>query len=200
MKIVHICISLLLFFASCKPNDKKISTTPGTIAADSSNQKTGPTLFFPVTNYIKGQIYEIKHGYVTPLKIVLVHNHRDTSWIKMENLDTELTDFLSPEIDSANLISVFSETKFLDQTLDAITFTYDPIKLLPDSFLLKHWDVYIDPNSGQVKQVYLLKKLEGNRTQQLTWLSGKSCNIKIITDDANGNSSVEKEISIKWDL
>ena len=198
MKISHIVLfGSLFFFISCKSHDatnaqKKLTVT------DSSIQKNEPVNFFPVTNYIKGQIYEIRNGGMNPFRIVTSPGHKDSGWLKMESLDKEVADFLTPEIDSANLISLFSETKFIDQTLDALTLTYDPIKTLPDSLLLKHWDIYIDPTKGTVKSVYILKKLPGNKTQQLTWSAGKSCNIKTIAEDTSGRPSIEKEITIKW--
>ncbi|MFT3908828.1 MAG: hypothetical protein QM737_05340 [Ferruginibacter sp.] len=198
MKIFNIILyGLLMFFISCK--SKETSNNQQKKVADSSSQKTEAPSFFPLTNYIKGQIYEIRNGGINPFKIVTTPGHKDSGWLKMESLDTEVADFLSPEIDSTNLISRFTETKFIDQTLDALTLSYDPIKTLPDTDSLRMWNVYIDPNSGRVKNIYILKKLPGNKTQQLTWLAGKSCNIKTIVEDASGKPSIEKEITIKWD-
>ncbi len=188
--------SIILFLFSCS-SPKEKAEPENTIVADSSN-KTEKAVFFPVTSYIKGQVFEIKNGNINPMKFVTVNNRMDSAWIKMEDLDKEIVDFLSPEIDSLNLVTLFSETRFFDQTLDAITLTYDSIKALPDTFPLRHWDVYIDPNSGKVRQVYLLKKLPGDKVQQLRWVGGKSCTIKTIAKNANGTPAIEKEITLKW--
>ncbi len=186
-----------MLFVSCKSNNSD-DNSANFVAADTITLKKEKPVFFPVTSYIKGQLYEIKNGDQNPLKYVTVNNKKDSAWIKVEDLEKEIIDFLSPEIDSVNLISLFSETRFVDQTLDAITLTYDPIKPLPDSFSLRHWDIYIDPNSEKIRQVYLLKKLSGNKIQQLRWIAGKSCNIKTIVENADGTPSIEKEITIKW--
>ena len=197
MKITHILYIILLFFISCKSHERKDATNK-IVAIDSSSIKVEPKSFFPVTDYIKGQIFEIKNGGVNPMKFVTINNHTDSAWLKMEKLKDEVADFLSPEIDTTNLISLFSEKKFMDQTLDAITFTYDPIKVLPDTFSFQHWDVYVDPDKNTVRRVYIVKKLPGNKTQLLTWESGKSCNIKTVSSDSSGKVLIEKEITLKW--
>ena len=197
MKIIHILYAILFFFVSCKSHEIKDGTNK-IVAIDSTSIKVEPKNFFPVTDYIKGQIFEIKNGGVNPMKFVTINNHTDSGWLKMEKLNDEVVDFLSPEIDTTNLISLFSEKKFMDQTLDAITLTYDPIKSLPDTFSFQHWDVYVDPNKNTVRSVYLVKKMPGNKTQLLTWESGKSCNIKTVSSDSSGKVLIEKEITLKW--
>ena len=158
------------------------------------------TAFFPVTDYIKGQITEIRNKGINPKKIIRTNNRQDSSWLKTEQLENEFELFLSPVIDSSNLSSLFTEKNFLDQTIDAFTFTYDPVKPLPDSFLLQRWDVYVDRVKNTVRRIYLLKKTVDHKTLQLTWQSGLWCKMVIIADDPKGNSFVEKEITIKWDF
>ena len=197
MKMVFFLVAVSAFFVSCKHHEK--ITNPETYSTTNSEKNEVP-VFFPVTNYIRGQIFEIKKGASNPLKIEIVDSHTDSSWIRMDVLEKEFKDFLFPEIDTANLVKNFSENKFMDETLDAITLTYDPVKTQTDTFAFRHWDIYIDPATEKVRQIYLLKKLKGNIVQYLTWLSGKSCNIKTISTDSSDKHKVEREITIKWDL
>lgn len=195
MKITSFVFTLFIFLFSCNQKEKENANKT---VQDSSNLKEEIPSFFPVTNFIKGQLFEIKNGSINPVKIISVKNKIDSSWVKMEMLENEVKDFLSPEIDSANMISLFKESKFLDQTLDAVTLTYDPITTLPDSVLLKHWDIYINPETGEVKRLYIIKKLSPTTTQQLTWQVGKSCTIINISEDEKGKAVIEKEVTIKW--
>lgn len=156
--------------------------------------------FFPVTDYIKGQIAEIRNKGINPHKFTTIHNKLDSAWLKIEQLDTEMAAFLTPIIDSTNFSALFAEKKFLDQTINAFTFTYDPVKALPDSVLLTHWDVYVDPEKSTVKRIYLLKKTTDHKTLQLTWQSDRWCKMVTIADDDKGNAHVEKEVTIKWDF
>ncbi|MEJ7627355.1 MAG: hypothetical protein WKF35_10865 [Ferruginibacter sp.] len=191
LRILVLLFSVFLF--SCKRN--KVNEPLLNNAVTESTKES----FFPVSNYIKGQLIEIKNGGINPVKYITVNDHTDSSWIKMEELSKETAPFLEDNIDTANLVSFFSEKKFLDQTLNAYTFTYDPIGKLPDNISLRHWDVYVDPVSNRVKRIYIIKS-KGDHTTQLTWQSDEWCKIVFIVTDKNGKSSVEKDVLIKWDF
>ena len=159
-----------------------------------------PVKFFPVNAYFKGQLAEINNRGLTPLKYTLVNKHTDSVWLNQEELKTACKEFLHPDIDSSSLIPFFSEKKFLDQTIDAFTYTYDPIGALPDSINIKHWDVYIDPVTGKVRRVYMVKTKGPNQILQLTWLGDKWCKLTTITDLPNGETRIDKEEKITWDF
>ena len=191
----------LLFTAfiiySCNNAPESTETNNGNVA-DVGKPKTEAADFFPVTDYFKGQLSEIRAKGINPLKITNINNRVDSSWIRMEQLDSEFELFLIPVIDSTNLNHLFTESKFLDQTINAFTFTYDPTGPLPDSFSLIHWDIYIDPQTNAVKRVYLVKEIAGNKTIQLTWLHAKSSRIVTLVTGKDGKTFTEKEVTIKW--
>lgn len=192
---VILFLTQLLFF-SCKNRSAPAASVISTDTAAANQKKQ---VFFPVTNYIKGQINDIKSGGVNPLKFTTVNNTTDSSWLKMENLDKELAPFLEPQIDTQNLAGLFTENRFLDQTLNTFTFSADPTGVLPENFPLQHWDVYVDPQNEQVTRVYMVKKA-GSKTMQLTWQSNKWAKIVSLGQNEKGQPAVEKEILIKWDL
>ncbi len=192
MKILLPVLSIVLL-QSCtnSPKEKeKEKTVP-------VNEKEA---FFPVSSYLKGQIVEIIQKGINPIKYTTVKDHTDSIWLKTEELNEAFKEFLHPEIDSANLITLFSEKKFMDRSIDAFTFTYDAIGKLPDSMTLSHWDVYVDPNTENVKRIYMLKNISPNKTLQLTWQSNKWCKLTTIVDLPNGTSAVEKEERITWNF
>ena len=152
--------------------------------------------FFPVTTYIKGQLLDLKNEGINPIMHRIINNKKDSMWLKVEEVPTAVAPFLEPLIDSANLKDLFKETRFLDQTLNAYTFTYDPIGKLPENFELQHWDVYIDPETNRVTRIYILKKEKDGTIVQLTWLSDKSCHMVWIKD--KGKPVIEKDIFINW--
>jgi hypothetical protein len=156
--------------------------------------------FFPVTAYLKGEIYNIKKSGINPLKYTTQNNRTDSVWLKIEEIDDVVQEFLKPEIDSVNLTALFTEKSFFDQSINAVTFTYEPIVKLPDTLKLRHWDVYIDPESNKVKRIYLLKETDKTKTLQLTWLSGQWCKIVSIITDEKGSSKIEKEEKLVWDF
>ena len=137
----------------------------------------------------------------TPLLYTTVGDKTDSAWLKKEDLKPLLQSFFVPEIDSTNLINFFTETKFNDQTIHAITLTYEPTAQLPDTFAIRSWNVYINPETGNVTSIYILKQYKENNqsfTQQLTWKTGKSATITTIHDLPDGNSELVKKQKIIW--
>jgi hypothetical protein len=184
--------------ASC--NNGGTTTTVADAKADSiaATQK-----FFPVTNFIRGQLLAITQKGVNPLRITLAGARADTSWIQVEEMQTAFAGFLQPVIDSTNLIRLFTETRFEDQTLGTYTFTYTPSRTLPDSIALRKWDVYINPETGLVKKIYLEKWVKGdpdNKYLQLTWNTDHNCKIVYLTENKAGKRQIEKEEQINWDF
>ena len=193
MKIIVSIFACSFFLYSCTDQGK--SGKQLSVKDTTQNQR-----FFPVTDYLKGEIYNIKKSGVNPLKYTTVNGHTDSVWLKIEQIDSAMSEFLQPEIDSVNLTELFSEKSFLDRSLDAVTFTYDAAAVLPETMKLKHWDVYIDPKSNKVKRIYIVKQVDKTKTLQLTWVNGQWCKTTTITTDANDVMKVEKEEKIVWDF
>jgi hypothetical protein len=190
MKLYFLILSAVLLCA-CGNNNPEATT-----AVSKAEEKPS---FFPVTSYLKGQLYDIKAKGVTPIKYTTINNHTDSVMVKLDSLNALCKEFLHPEIDSVNLINFFTEAKFLDQTVDAFTFTYDAKKNIPDSIQLIHWDVYVEPETSKVRRVYITKKGDSNKILQLTWQSNKWFKIVTIVSNKDGTSTVEKEEKISWD-
>lgn len=193
MKIISRLITLLSILSSCtnSPNDKSPVKEKDVL------QKQR---FFPVTSFIKGELYNFEKAGINPLKYTTIKDHTDSVWLKIEDINEAVKEFLKPEIDTVNLLNLFTEKSFLDQSFNTYTFTYEPIGTLPDSMTLKHWDVYIDKVTGKVKRIYMVKDISKTKTLQLTWLGSKYCKIITIVTDQNGESAVEKEEKITWDF
>jgi hypothetical protein len=173
---------------SCTQQNKNPQTAPSPSPAVKSED------FFPVTTFILGQITEIRSNGLNPLKITTAGNKTDSTWLKVEELENEFAEFLHPTIDSSNMARFFKESKFLDQTLNAFTFTYEPLAPLPDSMELQRWDVYINPRANTVRRIYIEKVKNANKQLQLTWQSKEWCRQVSIS----GNGEMEKEVLIKW--
>ncbi len=117
-----------LFILSCK--QKKV-TVPQQAISQLNNS------FFPVTQYILGQLNELDTLPVTPLKITSINGVFDSVWLKREDIRSFAQPFVTPIIDSISCHKYFSEESFLDQTINAFTISYYPINKLPDSLKQK---------------------------------------------------------------
>ncbi len=139
---------------------------------------------------------------VTPLKIIIDNGKRDSIWLKKGDIRPFAKPFLSPLIDSISLHELFEEASFMDQTINAVTLSYDPVKKLPDSMKIAHWDVYIDPQKGTVQRVYIVKEETLNGvalTTQLTWKANKWCSIRTIEQQPKMAPRIKEEI-LKWEF
>ncbi len=196
MRIPYFLGAIILFTARCtNPSNKKI--TPNQSIVNESKKDS----FFPVTSFLKGQMIVLDSLSITPLHTITINNKTDSIWLKKGKLNFLLVDFLSPEIMQNNLTDYFKETSFNDLTLNTITYTYDPIKILPDSISLRHWDIYIDPETGKILKVYIVKQLkEAHITQQLTWKTNNWASITTLINTSNGNAQLQKEEKFIWNF
>jgi hypothetical protein len=184
---------LLFIFSGC-------SNSPE--SALHSNDSAENISIFPVTSYLRGQLLEIDSMETTPLKITVENGKTDSVWLKRKDVRSAAAPFLIPVIDSSTMSSFFSVKSFLDQTINAYTFTQDPKIKLPDSIELRHWDVYMSPETNKITRIYLVKqKAEKNAeiTTQLTWLSDQSFSIRTITQTP-GKQPVIKEEKMIWNF
>jgi hypothetical protein len=189
MKFLSASLAFLaLVLNSCSNNSNKTNTS-----TELATNKDSTDNFFPVTNFIKGEILGIKQIGITPIKKTIQNKKVDSVWLKQEELEITLAEFLNPVIDTANLKDYFKEEKFLDQTLNTYTFTYAAKPNNNFSFAFKNWDVFVDPESGKITRLYLVKQQDANTILQLTWLCNKYA--KIITLK---NNSIIKEEQIAW--
>lgn len=188
-------IFFIALFCSCT---EQRSVTPQQPIKDSATNQT----FFPVTEYIRGQLAEIDGLPVTPLKIITHNGKQDSMWMKKKDIRPFAEAFLHPEIDTTNFKNLFIERSFLDQTIDAFTFSYDPVGKLPDTLQLRRWDVYIDPKKNTIKRIFIIKEINDNGTTQklqLTWKANQWCKITTITEQEGQQPNVKEEM-MKWDF
>ena len=189
-----ICTVSLFFLSACHTSGKK------QVDPDKNTKET--PLFFPVTDFLLGQLNLTESLPVTPVEITIAGNRRDSVWLKKEDIRKFAFPFLHPVIDSISMRNYFTEKSFMDQTINAITFSYDAKIKLPDSIKLNHWDIYIDPQKNNVQRIYLVKEetINGESvTTQLTWKVNKWCSIRTIIQQPNKPPQVKEEI-MKWDF
>src|SRR4051812_37204065 len=146
----YLFFNCVLLFTACHSKNDSPASAPR-IAVSKTDSTDTIENFFPVTAYLKGEIADIKRPGIVPYYRIISGNHSDSMWLKNNaKADSLFSAFLNPVIDSVSLKKIFTETKFLDQTVNAYTLTCDPIDGKADNFEFRHWDVYIDPGTGKV--------------------------------------------------
>ncbi len=196
MRYLFIFISVSTFFACQQKSQDGADPIPINNIDSLTKQEEN---FFPVTVYFKGQIHDIIEKGINPLKIIPLNGKYDSTWLKVEALNKEFADFLTPVIDTVNMKPWFTESKFLDNTIEAFTWTYDAKPNIPDSINLRNWTVYVNPNSGKVTSIYMKKILPDSKQLQLTWYAD-SCTHAITVGEKNGKAVILNQTTILWDF
>ena len=132
------CTFILIFvclIASCSQN-KSIKSTTDITDSDVS--------FFPVGNYLLGDIESIKHQGISPKYVHVKNGIYDSTFTQLQQIDSCLSDFLHPMIDSVSLNSMVKETKFYDESIESFTLSYDVEKDYFEKTSWRKWDVYIN--------------------------------------------------------
>ena len=189
MRISLLILCLMLFISCHQESNTAVENT----ALNNEDTSTEAPSFFPLGNFIKGQIVDIKNSGINPIKISSVNNLPDTSWINVEAFEKVFGEFYTPFIDSTSFHPYFKENKFFDQTLNAITLTYTSTGKVPDSITWQYWNIYIEPETNKITRIFMVKELDSDRTRQLTWIPGISA--KAVTISPKGPVD---EINIKW--
>jgi hypothetical protein len=200
MKPSIFLLAIAIACAAC--NNKTPDTTVTDTTAATTKDTASSTTYIPVTSFLKGQLLILDSLPVTVLQTITTNNHTDSVWIKKEQVHTILAPFINTIIDE-KLAAFFKQTKFNDQTIDAITYTHDATAALPDSVSIKHWDIYVNPETGKIKKVYIVKQLQQNGshyTQQLTWQTDHWARMVTILHNPGGKSQLQSDTKLVWNF
>jgi len=151
--------------------------------------------FFPVGNYLLGDIESIKHRGISPKYVHVKNGIYDSTFTQLQQIDSCLSDFLHPMIDSVSLNSMVKETKFYDESIESFTLSYDVQKDYFKKTTWRKWDVYINPETQKVDRLFLVKTISDSTIAQLTWIPQSFAKIVIIN---NQNSSIVEEKTFIW--
>lgn len=199
MKKYFFYFFLILIFSNCTSNTQPQNTL--NTETDTTENSQSAKGFFPITSFLKGQLIIIDSMPITLLHTITVNKKTDSFWLKKEAVRPLLQPFIADEITATNMAAFFTETKFKDETINAITYTYKPTYTLPDSIALRHWDMYINPETNSIQKIYIVKeKIENNKTYtlQLIWQTNKWAKITTLAKNKNGLNEVVKEEKITW--
>ena len=179
----------LFFLTACQG---KSPDTPTVINTEDT------TSFFPVEDFLLGQLAELEANPINPLLIVKVNkNLPDSSWLRQEVLRENFQPFLFPDLNMDELRRNYEQSRFYDQSLPAITFTYS-LKPGANSLQgLENWNVYINPKTQRVFRIFTKREF-GDSLILVNWEVNKYANQKSIK--VSGDSTIISEKTIQWDL
>ena len=190
-----LAISLLL--GACKNNSsEKAADNPITKESIPKEQS-----FFPVPDYIGGQIRIIDSLQLPISKSVTVNNKTKLSAATDKELAELAQNFRQPDISDPAIKKFYTETSIADQSTPSVTLIFTT----SDTTLpIQKINVYVKPDpveNDKVTGIYMEKIFSRNDTsfnQKLYWKTGK--NMQVITEKkVKGKALPVEQIKISWD-
>jgi hypothetical protein len=134
--------------------------------------------FIDVASYLKGQLAYLDTVPFAILKTSLKDTvYTDSVFITKEQLRSVVDAYLLPQLEKEAFENSFEESSFMDAGINTITLTYNALdKSLP----LQRVDVYVNPETQQIKRLYLVRQQQIKDTsvsQQLLWNHNSSCTV-----------------------
>jgi hypothetical protein len=185
--------ALLLIVLSCKNPAPRTEVPPQPEQKEEKN-------YLPVLDVLKGDERQADSFATGVLLRRTTPAGRDSTYIQLPELKKMMGEFFSPELDSANFHSQFTETTLADGNSKTITFIYTSNS---NSTALRRVMVYITPSQtiDRISRVYMEKEAQAGDTsisQKLTWKLKQYLIIVESRKTASGyeSSTVRKAI---WD-
>jgi hypothetical protein len=160
---------LALCFAAC--GNKK----------NTSRQEAAAQPFFPIADYINGQLQEIKKQGLKVVRYSTKNGVTSSKLTDFSDMQEAAAEFTSPDITQPPLSARYKEASFADQSVPNITLTYSA---QDRSLEIQRVDVILEPNpeaSDKVKTIYI-EKQKGSRQFKLLWTADS--HFQIISNDS----------------
>ena len=168
--------------------------------ADTTKAADTKKNFFPVYDYLKSEI-----AFVDSFPLRIIHYHTDngktdSSFTQFPAFNQMAREFLDPALMSPDFENDFSETSFLDQTSQSLTFTYSSKNSRTG---LRRVDVLATPGLGfdKVKSIYEEKITLQHDTsiiKKLYWKARRNFQVITITQ-VGSRPAVASQSRVVWD-
>lgn len=122
MKACFVPLILICLLTACADEvEKNNPAAPATELPDSTNKAKQ---FFPILDYLRGELKNME-SYATAIKTyTTVGNKIDSGFIKPEQFNTIMQEYLPSELSKENFERYYTESSFFDETTQTSNFTY----------------------------------------------------------------------------
>ncbi len=182
--------------AAC--NNPSASTSPAKTA--SKDSVAAPEFFFPVPDYIGGQIKMIDSLQLPMSKTVTINSKPTLSAVTDAEMRNLAQQFREPDINNPALKPKYTQTSIADQSVPSVTLIFSTADTTLE---LQKINVYIEPDpvkNDKVTGIYMEKHFVRNDTiinQKLYWKTDK--NMQVVTEKrVNAKTLPVEQIKITW--
>jgi hypothetical protein len=189
--IIPILFSLYFLSIGCSEQSKP-----------AANEKADTTKkdFLPVQDFIRSEIAWVDSFPLKIVKYTIENGHKDSTIIDLKVFDSLAKEFLSSELEKPAFENNFSESSFMDQTSQSLSFTYASQN---KETAVRRVDVLASPSLelDKVKSIYIEKTAdnqEGKWLKKMYWKSKSNFQIVWIQENPN-QSPLTRQIKVVWD-
>jgi hypothetical protein len=182
-------MSLLLLTALCA-----YSVSCGDSAEQASVQENKD--FYPVSAHIHSELALIDS---LPVAVFLYRDEegrKDTSIVDKQVFRAFAEAIPQPDITREPLKKSYTESVYMDATLNLVTMSYTP---KTESGEIRKIDVYINPDTENVKRIYVEKRLSGGDStivRKIVWTSGQQLQVtSLVTREGQQEKVIQEKYS-----
>jgi PBP1b-binding outer membrane lipoprotein LpoB len=155
--------------------------------------------FYPISSFIQSELHLIDSLPLAVFKYTLTELKTDTQLVEKPVFRKIAEYFISPDITIEPLKKNYTETVFMDATINTVTFSYTT---LDTTAAIRKIDVFINPETDKVKNIYVEKITHNGDslvTQKMIWTSGKYCQVSTQISKSGEAELIRKE-KYSWDF
>ena len=182
------CLILTLLICSCKCHQADDIT---------KNSSVDTTHFFPVVDFINGDINDVKHVPYFIFKIKTINKKKDSANLTVAEFERYAQKFMQYDITKPPLKAQLKETSFHDNTTKSNTLVYTPVDANVGN--IRDITVLLDEKTDRVKNIFIqtFKRIKDTTiSENLQWKSRKSFRITTIKQAKNYDN--EETDYISW--
>jgi hypothetical protein len=155
--------------------------------------------FYPIASFIKSELDLVDSLPLAVFKYTIKDQQTDTQLIAKPDFRKIAESFISPDITAEPLKKKYTETVFMDATINTVTFSYATDDATAE---IRKIDVFINPETDKVKNIYVEKISRGGDSaviQKMIWTAGKHFSVSTILSlkEQPGLTVQEKYV---WDM
>jgi hypothetical protein len=198
MKYFALFFSGAVLLCACS-NPKQPATSQNDSAAHSESGAARPH-FFPVAEFLEGEILHTDSALVALKKFTIINGHTDSAFIQVPEFNQLALEFVPRELADSTFEKNFTESAFQDRSTESVTLSYSTESPRTE---LQRVDVVTVPGvrNQRVKSVYLEKSHKSGDSvilKKLYWHTQRSLDIATITF-VKGKQAAEEHIRVIWD-
>lgn len=189
-----------LAFITLSCSDKKPAATTEKPINPAAGDSAAPQPFFPIADFIKGEIDYVDSLPVGIRKYTTRGNITDSGYIQLDEFHRLAREFQSPELSGPQFENHFKETSFYDKSANTATFLYTSTDTANTvqrvDVVTAKGDIY-----DEVRSIYLEKNSsDGKRstTKKMYWKPKRNFQIITLTN-TNAKKPENELIKVVWD-